>query len=104
MPATLIDPSYAELADLAGQRVSVVADDGSTVSLWLECLSTPVCFDGHSSYSIRLTGPATAALGSGERLLHSTHGDFRLDLEPIGRDMRYLHYEAYRIETAAAVA
>jgi hypothetical protein len=104
MPTTLIDPSYAELADLSGQPVSVRVADGSTVDLWLECVSTPVSFDGHSSYSIRFTGPAGAALTPGDHVLHSRHGDFQLDLEPVGRDVRYLHYEAYRIEAASAVS
>ena len=31
-------------------------------------------------------------------VLHSENGDFRLNLEPVGRDVRFLHYEAYRIE------
>jgi hypothetical protein len=104
MPTTLIDPSYAELADLAGQPMSVVVDDGSTVSLWLECVSTPVSFGGHTSYSIHFTGPATAALGAGEHVLRAADGDFQLNLEPVGRDMRYLHYEAFLTEASVAFA
>ena len=104
MPAFLIDPSYADLVGLTGHQVSVIVDDGSTVSLWLESISTPVGFEGYSSYSVHLTGPPTVDLAAGVHVLHSENGDFRLNLEPVGRDVRFLHYEAYRIEISAASA
>jgi hypothetical protein len=103
MPATLIHPSYAELVDLVGRPLPVVVGDASTVSLWLECVSTPVVFDGHCSFHVRLTGPVGAELPSGDHVLRSDGGDFQLDLEQVGRDVRYLHYEAHRIEASTTL-
>jgi len=100
MPALLIDPSYAELTDLAGQPVEALVDHG-TVSLWLECVSSPVTFDGHTSYSVRLTGPVQAALGPGAHVLRTAKGEFMLVLEAVGYDLRYVHYEAFLTEPAA---
>jgi hypothetical protein len=37
-------------------------------------------------------------------VLHSENGDFRLNLQPVGRDVRFLHYEAYRIQISSASA
>jgi Domain of unknown function (DUF6916) len=103
MPAFLIDPSYADLVGLIGHQVSVNVDD-STVSLWLESISTLVCFEGYSRYSVHLTSPSTVDLAAGVYVLHSENGDFRLNLQPVGRDVRFLRYEAYRIEISAASA
>ncbi len=100
MPALLIDPSYAELAQRTGQPMEVQVD-GGRVRLWLECLSTPVTFDGHTTFTVRLTGPVQCPLGPGAHLLSTAKGEFMLVLEAVARDVRHLHYESYLTENAA---
>ena len=99
----VFEPSYATLSDLEGREVSVVPcvlDGDGLVPLTLECLTTPVCHDGSTSFSVLLTGPAAEPLAPGRYLVQ--HGDsaFVLSLEWFAREMRFMHYEAYLTEAA----
>jgi hypothetical protein len=102
MTALLLEPSYATLSYLTGQPVQVLSEGGGTVELWLECLSSPVTFAGNTSYSVRLTGPAHDVLPTGAQLLRTTQGELVLVLEPVARDLRHQHYEAFLTETVTA--
>jgi hypothetical protein len=94
MPAVPTEPSYTQLTDLVGKPANVTFE-GDTFSLWVESVSTPEIFGNHRSYSVRLTGPPQPTLGHGAYLLHTAHDQFHLVLEPVARDMRFLHYEAF---------
>jgi hypothetical protein len=100
----VFEPSYATLSDLEGREVSVVPcvlDGGGLVPLTLECLTTPVCHDGSTSFSVLLTGPADAPLAPGRYLVrHGNNAAFVLSLEWFAREMRFVHYEAYLTEAA----
>ena len=96
-----LEPSYAVLRSLVGREVTVVAsvlDSHGVVALTLECLSTPVCWDGRVAYGARLTGSVDTALVPGSYEVR--HGDvsFVLRLSEIAREMRFVHYEAYLTE------
>jgi len=97
MPGTIVEPSYDGLTGLAGQQVAVV-EDGESVELTLECVSTPVTFEGYTSFDVILTGPVDHALASGAHLLRAGNTEFWLGLVRVARDMRYLHYEAHLVE------
>ncbi len=69
-------PSYAVLRTLVGDEVTVVAsvlDGHGVVPLTLECLSSPVCWAGSVTFSVRLTGPVDAHLVPGSYEVH--HAD-----------------------------
>ena len=96
-----VEASYAVLRALEGAEVTVVAsvlDGGGVVPLTLECLSTPVCWDGSVTFSVRLTGPAEYRLVPGSYEVH--HGDtaFTLSLFEVAHEVRFVHYEAYLTE------
>jgi len=97
-----VEPTYALLRCLEGDEVNVLAsvlDGGGVVSLTLECLSTPVHWDGSVTYSARLTGPVDAPLVPGRYTVHHEHTSFDLTLFAIAREDRFVHYEAYLSET-----
>ncbi len=97
--------TYADVIGLVGHQVAVSQHAG--VELTVECVSTPETFAGLTSYSIRLTGPTGHPLPAGTHVLHAGGRSFELDLDAVARDLRYLHYEAFRVElreTAAHVA
>ena len=100
MPALLIDPSYAELSCLVGQQVDAATDAG-TVRLWLEHVSTPITFGNLLSFSVRLTGPVGQPLNAGAHLVSTDRGELVLTLEPVARDVRHAHYEAFFTEAVA---
>jgi hypothetical protein len=100
-------PSYRNLEEHVGRELTVVAEPcrlvtGSTV--WLENLSTPWEYDGVSHFEARFTGPA------GQQLLpdfYRLRGDgvvFSLHLEPIARDLRFVHYVATLSEPTSSAS
>jgi len=96
-----VDPSYAVLRTLVGCEVTVVAsvlDGHGVVSLTLECLSTPVWWDGSVAFSVRLTGPVDAHLVPGSYEVHHADTVFVLSLSEVARELRFVHYEAYLSE------
>lgn len=88
--------SYAELTALVGRPFT--ADAGT--ELVLEHLSTPWACDGQVSYSLLLTGPVDQELARGDYRLEDGEVTLALCLEPVARDVRFVHYEASVCETA----
>ena len=95
MNITYTTPSYRNLAEHVGRELAVVPEPCRLVTgttLWLENLSTPWENDGVSHFEARFTGPA------GQELLpdfYRLRGDgvvFSLHLEPVARDLRFVHY------------
>ena len=106
MNTTYTTPSYRNLEEHVGRELVVVPEPCRLVtgtSLWLENLSTPWEHDGVSHFEARFTGPA------GEELLpdfYRLRGDgvvFSLHLEPIARDLRFVHYAAELSQPTSAV-
>ena len=96
-----VQPSYAALRALEGCEVTVVAsvlDGHGVVPLTLECLSSPVCWAGSVTYSVRLTGPADSHLVPGRYEVHHADTAFGLTLSEVARELRFIHYEAYLSE------
>jgi hypothetical protein len=96
-----VDPSYAVLRTLVGREVTVVAsvlDGHGTVPLTLECLSSPVSWNGSVAFSVRLTGPVEAHLVPGSYEVHHADRSFVLCLSEVARELRFVHYEAYLTE------
>ena len=96
-----MEPSYAVLRALVGREVTVVAsvlDGHGVVTLTLECISNPVCWEGKVAFGARLTGSVDTALVPGSYEVR--HGDvsFVLRLSEVAREMRFVHYEAYLTE------
>jgi hypothetical protein len=106
MNTSYTTPSYRNLEEHVGRELAVVPEPcrlvtGATV--WLENLSTPWENDGVSHFEARFTGPA------GQELLpdfYRLRGDgvvFSLHLEPIARDLRFVHYVAELSEPTGAM-
>ncbi len=96
-----VEPAYALLRRIEGSEVTVLAsvlDGGGVVPLTLECLSSPVCWHGSVTYSVRLTGPADAPLVPGRYTVHHADLSFDLTLFEVARENRFVHYEAYLTE------
>lgn len=96
-----LDPSYAVLRTLVGCEVTVVAsvlDGHGVVPLTLECVSSPVCWNGSVAFSVRLTGPVGAHLVPGSYEVHHVDRTFVLSLSEVARELRFVHYEAYLTE------
>jgi hypothetical protein len=97
-----VSSSYSVLRSIVGREVTVVAsvlDGHGLVPLTLECLSTPVYWDGSVAFGARLTGPVDSPLVPGSYDVR--HGDlsFVLTLSEVARELRFVHYEAYLTET-----
>ena len=97
-----VEPSYAVLRDLVGREVTVVAsvlDGHGVVPLTLECLSTPVCWDGRSTFSVRLDRARSTRTWcpAATRCTTRTRA-FVLSLSEVARELRFVHYEAYLTE------
>lgn len=88
--------SYAELTALVGRRFTASAHGG----LVLEQVTTPWRWDGQLSYSALLTGPLDDALPVGVYLLTDGEVTLALSLEPVARDVRFVHYEAWLTESS----
>jgi hypothetical protein len=102
-------PSYRNLQEHVGQELAVVPEPCRLVTdtvLVLENLSTPWQQDGLLHFEARFTGPAGQALSPDFYRLRGRPGVFALHLEPIARDLRYVHYVATLSEAAdqAAIA
>ncbi len=96
-----VGPSYAVLNTLVGCEVTVVAsvlDGHGVVPLTLECLSSPVCWNGSVAFSVRLTGPVDAQLVPGSYEVQHAGTAFVLSLSEVARELRFVHYEAYLTE------
>jgi hypothetical protein len=90
--------SYAALTTLVGRTFSTDAG----IELVLEQLTRPWAWDGHVSYSLLLTGPADRELAAGEHRLADGDLVLEMSLEPVARDLRFVHYEAERPSAARA--
>jgi hypothetical protein len=88
--------SYAALTTLVGRTFST---DAGT-ALVLEQLTRPWACDGRVSYSLLLSGPADRELAAGEYRLADGDLVLEMSLEPVARDLRFVHYEAVRPSAA----
>jgi hypothetical protein len=99
-------PSYRNLHEHVGHELAVVPEPCRLVTgttLWLENLSTPWENDGVSHFEARFTGPAGQELLPDFYRLCGDGAVFSLHLEPIARDLRFVHYVAELSEPASAV-
>jgi hypothetical protein len=90
-------PSYRNLEEHVGRELAVVPEPCRLVSgtvLVLENLSTPWEYDGVSHFEVRFTGPAGQELLPDFYRLRGNGVVFSLHLEPIARDIRFVHYVA----------
>lgn len=97
MISSYATPSYQNLQAHVGHELPVVPEPCRLVAdtvLVLENLSTPWEQDGFSHFEARFTGPAGQALLPDFYRLRGHLGVFALHLEPIARDVRYVHYVA----------
>jgi hypothetical protein len=85
--------SYAALTTLVGRTF---ATDAGT-ALVLEQLTRRWAWDGRVTYSLLLTGPADRELVAGEYCLADGDLVLEMSLEPVARDLRFVHYEAVRL-------
>jgi hypothetical protein len=72
--------------------------------LVLEKLSRPWAWGGQVSYSLLLTGPVDQELAPGEYHLADGALVLEMSLEPVARDLRFIHYEALRLPAGRARA
>jgi hypothetical protein len=100
-------PSYDNLLAHRGRELAVVPEPCRLVAgtaLVLEDLSTPWEFGGHSEFEAIFTGPATQELLPDFYRLRVGDTVFALHLEPVARDVRFVHYVATLSEDTAYVA
>src|SRR5688500_8636092 len=88
--------SSAALTTLVGRTFTTDAG----LELVLEQLTRPWAWDGRVSYSLLLTGPADRELAAGEYRLADGDLVVEMSLEPVARDLRFVHYEAVRSSAA----
>jgi hypothetical protein len=96
-----VEPTYALLRTLEGSEVTLVAsvlDGHGVVLLTLECLSTPVYWNGSVTFSVRLTGPVETRLVPGRYAVYHGGTSFELTLLEVAQELRFVHYEAYLTE------
>ncbi|MFL6002036.1 MAG: hypothetical protein ACJ72P_04425 [Nocardioides sp.] len=99
-------PSYRNLHDHLGHELAVVPEPCRLVTgtvLVLESLSTPWECEGVSHFEVRFTGPASEELLADFYRLRGGSTVFSLYLEPIARDLRFVHYVAELSEPTGAV-
>jgi hypothetical protein len=97
MNANYTPPTYRNLHEHVGRELVVVPEPCRLVTdtvLVLENLSTPWEYDGVSTFEARLTGPAGQELVPDFYRLRGNGVVFSLSLEPIARDLRFVHYVA----------
>ena len=90
-------PSYRNLHDHVGHELAVVPEPCRLVTgtvLVLEDLSMPWECEGVSHFEVRFTGPAGQELLPDFYRLRGGAAVFSLYLEPIARDLRFVHYVA----------
>jgi hypothetical protein len=90
-------PSYQTLLGHRGRALAVVPEPCRLVNgvvLVLEDLGTPWDCDGVRHFDARLTGPAGQPLLPDFYRLSSGDEMFVVYLEPIARDVRFVHYVA----------
>jgi hypothetical protein len=97
-------PSYANLLAHRGREFSVVPEPCRLVSggvLVLEDLSTPWLSDGVSHFEAVFTGPVAEELLPDFYRVRAGDVTFALHLEPVARDVRFVHYVATVAEPVA---
>jgi hypothetical protein len=97
MNANYTPPTYRTLQEHVGRELAVVPEPCRLVTgsvLVLENLSTPWEWDGVSHFEARFTGPSAQELLPDFYRLRSSGVVFSLHLEPIARDVRFVHYVA----------
>ncbi len=82
--------SYDDLTGLVGRPFTA----GTGVELVLEHLGDAWTCDGQVSFSLVLTGPVDQELPLGDYRLADGEFTLVLHLEPVARDLRFVHYEA----------
>ena len=100
-------PSYDNLLAHRGHELTVVPEPCRLVAgtvLVLEDLSTPWDCDGLSHFEAVFSGPASHELLPDFYRLRVGDAVFALHLEPVARDLRFVHYIATLSETTAYVA
>ncbi len=100
-------PSYSNLLAHRGHELTVVPEPSRLVAdtvLVLEDLSTPWDFGGLAQFEAVFTGPATQELLPDFYRLRAGDAVFALHLEPVARDVRFVHYIATLSEDTAYVA
>jgi hypothetical protein len=96
-------PSYRNLQEHVGHELAVVPEPCRLVTdtvLVLEGLSTPWECEGLSNFEVRFSGPAGEELLPDFYRLRGGPAVFSLYLEPIARDLRFVHYVATLSEPA----
>jgi hypothetical protein len=107
MTTTYTSASYDNLQDHVGHELAVVPEPCRLVTdtvLVLESLSTPWESEGMSHFEARFTGPAGQELQPDFYRLRGSLVVFALFLEPIARDVRFVHYVATLSEPATNAA
>ncbi len=100
-------PSYDNLLAHRGHELTVVPEPSRLVPgtvLVLEDLSTPWEFEGTSHFEAVFTGPSNEELLPDFYRVRRGDDVFVLRLEPVARDLRFVHYVASLSEAIAYVA
>jgi hypothetical protein len=104
MITTYTTPSFDNLIVHRGHELSVVPEPCRLVSatvLVLEDLSTPWHCDGVTHFEAVFTGPVAEELHPDFYRVRVGDSTFALHLEPVARDVRFVHYVASLAEVAA---
>jgi hypothetical protein len=103
MDTSYTTPSYTNLLAHRGRELTVVPEPCRLVSgtvLVLEDLSTPWYTDGVTHFEAVFTGPVAEELQSDFYRLTDGDATYALHLDPVARDLRYVHYVASLAEVA----
>ena len=106
MIASYTAPSYRILQEHIGHELAVVPEPCRLVTdtvLVLEHLSTPWQCEGVSHFEVRFTGPAGQELLPDFYRLRGGPAVFSLHVDPIARDVRFVHYVATLSESTAVL-
>ena len=106
MTTSYTAPSYSNLHEHIGHELAVVPEPCRLVTdtvLVLESLSTPWECEGLAHFEVRFTGPAGQELLPDFYRLRGGAAVFSLYLEPIARDLRFVHYVVMHSESTTAV-
>jgi hypothetical protein len=104
MDTSYTTPSYENLLAHRGHELTVVPEPCRLVAgtdLVLEDLSTPWEYDGFAHFEAVFTGPASHELLPDFYRVRVGDAVFALHLEPVARDMRFVHYVASLSEACA---
>jgi len=107
MNTSYTTPSYTNLLAHRGHELTVVPEPCRLVSgtvLVLEDLSTPWHSDGVTHFEAVFSGPVADELQADFYRVRRGDATFALHLEPVARDVRFVHYVASLAEVDADAA